>query len=91
MFCIDYSSFCLHLDCLVLELFMWSEKPGVVLHSFRICMQIGVRTLRHEYSSSTCFNGRKNEDFVITTLCNFQCCMSYKGLQNCANFAEIRF
>ncbi|RNA45039.1 hypothetical protein BpHYR1_024139 [Brachionus plicatilis] len=30
-------------------------------------------------------------NFVITTLCNFQSCISYQGLENSANFAEIRF
>ncbi|RNA06450.1 hypothetical protein BpHYR1_000381 [Brachionus plicatilis] len=29
--------------------------------------------------------------FMITTLCNFQSCISYQGLQNSANLAEIRF
>ncbi|RMZ96843.1 hypothetical protein BpHYR1_053521 [Brachionus plicatilis] len=29
--------------------------------------------------------------FVITTLRNFQSCISYQGLQNSANLAEIRF
>ncbi|RNA08473.1 hypothetical protein BpHYR1_002901 [Brachionus plicatilis] len=33
----------------------------------------------------------KVESFVNTTLCNFRSCISYQGLLNSANLAEIRF
>ncbi|RMZ99919.1 hypothetical protein BpHYR1_021919 [Brachionus plicatilis] len=39
----------------------------------------------------TKLNGLFKINFVITTLCNFQSCISYRGLQNSTNFIEIRF